>query len=42
MAIVGQWWKKRLPMAVGIATIGSVIGGVLLPIAARNLIQDVG
>jgi MFS transporter, MCT family, solute carrier family 16 (monocarboxylic acid transporters), member 10 len=39
---MGHWWKKRVSLALGVATMGSAVGGVIMPIAARNLIKDIG
>ena len=40
--IVGHWFKRRRALALGIISFGGAIGGVLFPIAARKLFEDVG
>jgi hypothetical protein len=42
MGIVGHWFDKRRGLALGFCAMGSSLGGTLLPIAARNLINVVG
>ncbi|KAJ8074988.1 hypothetical protein PM082_019315 [Marasmius tenuissimus] len=42
MGVIGHWFKKRRGLALGITSIGSSIGGTVLPIAARRLIDQVG
>ena len=42
MGIVGHWFDKRRGFALGLCAMGSSLGGMLLPIAARNLIDVVG
>ena len=41
-AIVSQWFEKRRSLAFGIVTTGSALGGTIIPIAARNLIELIG
>lgn len=40
--IVSHWFKKRRSLAFGIAGTGSSIGGTVIPIATRNLIELIG
>lgn len=42
LGVVAHWFKRRKGLALGIVAVGSSIGGTLFPIAARNLIQEVG
>ncbi|KAL0579399.1 hypothetical protein V5O48_002624 [Marasmius crinis-equi] len=42
MGIIGHWFKKRRGLALGITSLGSSIGGTIIPIAARRLIEEVG
>ncbi|KAG7087558.1 hypothetical protein E1B28_013513 [Marasmius oreades] len=42
LAVLGHWFKKRRGLALGITATGSSIGGAVLPIVARRLIQEVG
>jgi hypothetical protein len=42
MAIMGHWWKKQVSLALGIATMGSAVSGVIMPIATCNLINIIG
>ncbi|EED24291.1 MFS transporter, putative [Talaromyces stipitatus ATCC 10500] len=39
---VSQWFIRRRGLAVGIATSGSSLGGVIFPIFVNRVIQDVG
>lgn len=39
MAAVGQYFRTRRALAMGIAVSGSSLGGVIFPIALNNLIQ---
>ena len=41
-AIVSQWFEKRRSLAFGIVAVGSALGGTIIPIAARNLIELIG
>jgi MCP family monocarboxylic acid transporter-like MFS transporter 10 len=41
-AIVAQWFEKRRSLAFGIVAAGSALGGTIIPIAARNLIELIG
>ena len=41
-AITAQWFKKRRSLAFGINATGASLGGTIIPIAARNLIELVG
>jgi MFS family permease len=42
MAILTEYFRKRLSFAVGIAASGSSLGGVVYPIMTRNLVVRVG
>ena len=41
-AIVAQWFKKRRSLASGIISAGASVGGMIIPIVARKLIDLVG
>ena len=40
--IVSQWFEKRRSLAFGIVAAGSALGGTVIPIGARNLIELIG
>ncbi|KAI9460695.1 MFS general substrate transporter [Boletus coccyginus] len=42
LGVVSHWFSKRRGLALGITAIGSSIGGTVFPIAAQNLIPEVG
>ncbi|KAF9047236.1 major facilitator superfamily domain-containing protein [Rhodocollybia butyracea] len=42
MAIIGQWFRKRRGLALGITAFGSGVGGTIFPIAVQKLIPRVG
>lgn len=42
MVCVSQWFVKRRGLAVGIATSGSSLGGVIFPIFVNQVVEDVG
>lgn len=42
LGIVSHWFSKRRGLALGVNAIGSSIGGTVFPIAAQNLIPEVG
>ena len=42
LAIVAQWFKKRRSLAFGIVSAGASLGGTVIPIVARNLIDLIG
>lgn len=41
-AIVSQWFQKRRSLAFGVFAAGSSLGGTIIPIAAKNLIELIG
>ena len=41
-AIVGHWFRRKRALAFGITSLGAAIGGVLFPIAARELFEEIG
>ncbi|KAF9462765.1 MFS general substrate transporter [Collybia nuda] len=41
-AVISHWFKRRRGLAMGVVTIGSSIGGTIIPIAAHRLIPLVG
>ena len=41
-AICAQWFKKRRSLASGIITTGASLGGTVIPIVARNLVELIG
>ncbi|KAL0946436.1 hypothetical protein HGRIS_012659 [Hohenbuehelia grisea] len=42
LGIIGHWFNKKRGLAMGVAAIGSSVGGTVFPIAARRLIPQVG
>ncbi|KAL0574829.1 hypothetical protein V5O48_007127 [Marasmius crinis-equi] len=42
LAIIGHWFHKNRGKAMGLAAMGSSVGGIIFPIAARRLIVQVG
>ncbi|KAK8099834.1 major facilitator superfamily domain-containing protein [Apiospora kogelbergensis] len=42
VAIPSRWFTTRLPIANGVAGIGSGLGGVIFPIMIRNLLGQIG
>ncbi|KAI0732188.1 MFS general substrate transporter [Fomitopsis betulina] len=42
MGILPHWFKRKLGVAYGLTATGSSLGGVVFPIAVRNLINEVG
>lgn len=42
LSIVSHWFKRKRGMALGFVSLGSSIGGTVLPIAVRQLIPQVG
>lgn len=42
MVCVGQWFIKRRGLAIGLATAGSSMGGVIFPIFLNRVVEDVG
>lgn len=42
IAIVGQWFNKRRATAIGIATVGGSVGGVVYPLMLRKLYSSIG
>ncbi len=42
MGIIGHWFRRRRGLALGIMATGSSIGGTVIPITARKLINAVG
>lgn len=41
-AVVSQWFQKRRSLAFGIISTGASLGGTIIPIATRNLIELIG
>lgn len=41
-AVISQWFKERRSLALGIVSVGTSLGGTIIPIAVRNLIELVG
>ena len=41
-SIVAQWFEKRRSLASGIISAGASLGGTILPIVARILVDLVG
>ena len=41
-AIVSQWFKTRRSLAFGVIAAGSSLGGTIIPIAARHLVELIG
>ena len=41
-AVVSQWFLKRRSLVFGIISTGSSLGGTIIPIAVRNLIELIG
>lgn len=39
---VGQWFIKQRGLAIGIAAMGSSLGGVIFPLFLNNVVKDVG
>ncbi|KAH0826860.1 major facilitator superfamily domain-containing protein [Lanmaoa asiatica] len=42
LGIVSHWFSKRRGLALGFNAIGSSVGGTIFPVAAQNLIPEVG
>ncbi|KAG9309194.1 major facilitator superfamily domain-containing protein [Chiua virens] len=42
LGIVSHWFSKRRALALGVNAIGSSVGGTIFPIAAQNLIPEIG
>lgn len=42
VSIIGQWFKAKRATAIGLATIGGNVGGVIFPIMLRKLYVTVG
>ncbi|KIJ09651.1 hypothetical protein PAXINDRAFT_138798 [Paxillus involutus ATCC 200175] len=42
LGIVSHWFSKRRGLALGITAIGSSVGGTVFPVAAQNLLPQVG
>lgn len=42
LGIVSHWFSKRRGLALGVNAIGSSVGGTVFPIAAQNLIPEIG
>ncbi|KAI3618137.1 monocarboxylate permease [Moniliophthora roreri] len=42
LALIGQWFRKRRGLAMGLVACGSSVGGTVFPIATRRLIVQVG
>ena len=41
-AVVAQWFKRRRSLASGIVSAGASLGGTIIPIVARNLVDLIG
>ena len=41
-AICAQWFKKRRSLVSGIVSAGASLGGTVIPIVARNLVELIG
>ena len=41
-AIVSHWFEERRSLAFGLVAVGSALGGTIIPIADRNLIELIG
>ena len=42
LTVIGHWFKRKRALAFGMASFGAAVGGVLFPIAARRMFEDVG
>lgn len=42
LTVIGHWFRRKRALALGIASFGAAMGGVIFPIAARKLFEDVG
>ncbi|KIK51630.1 hypothetical protein GYMLUDRAFT_50448 [Collybiopsis luxurians FD-317 M1] len=42
MGIIGQWFRRKRGIAMGLTALGSSVGGTVFPIAAQKLIPIVG
>jgi MFS family permease len=42
MTIISTYFRKKLPIAMGIAACGSVTGGLIFPSMARTLLPTIG
>ena len=40
--VIGHWFKRKRALAFGITSFGAAMGGVLFPIVARKLFEEVG
>lgn len=40
--VISQWFEKRRSFVIGTTSAGAALGGITIPIAARNLINLVG
>ena len=41
-AVAAQWFKKRRSLASGVIYAGASLGGIIIPIVARNLVELIG
>lgn len=42
LTVVGHWFRRKRASALGVASFGGAVGGVIFPIAARRLFEEVG
>ena len=42
LTVIGHWFRRKRALALGIASFGGAVGGVLFPIVARKLFEEVG
>ena len=42
LTVIGHWFRRKRALALGTASFGGAVGGVIFPIAARRLFIEVG